>query len=308
MFRVSPIARLLGLAAAASALTMLAGCAQAAPAASDSAAGPVSVVASTDVYGNIASAIGGRAVRVTSIIDDPSKDPHDYEATVRDRLAVSRARIVIVNGAGYDDFMTTLLKADAGSHATVLNAATISGKKDVDAPSFNPHLWYDFPTVRAVVGRLSAALAEADPAHSADFARNRARFLGRLDALARTEAGIKTRHAGQPVAMTEPVPGYLLAACGLVDKTPPAFSHAVQEGTDVAPEALQQMFDLFTGHRIRLLAYNDQAPSPQADQAVAVARANGIPVVTVSETLPKNTDYLTWMSDNLAHVEAALER
>ncbi|HYP73588.1 MAG TPA: zinc ABC transporter substrate-binding protein, partial [Microbacterium sp.] len=92
---------------AASALA-LAGCAaSASPAASD---GKIAVVASTNVYGDIAAAIGGDLVDVTSIIDSVAQDPHSYEASARDQLTVSRADLIIENGGGYDAFMDTLIE------------------------------------------------------------------------------------------------------------------------------------------------------------------------------------------------------
>src|SRR4051812_24567604 len=86
----------------------------------------VHVVASTDVYGDLVATIGGDRVEVTSVIDDPSADPHSYEANVRTQLAVSRADLVVENGGGYDDFMDTLLSA-TGADPTVLNAVEVAG-------------------------------------------------------------------------------------------------------------------------------------------------------------------------------------
>src|ERR1700754_5216056 len=62
---------------------------------------PVSVVASTNVYGDIAKQIGGDKVKVTSIISDPSQDPHSYEANTQTQLELSKAKVVIENGGGY---------------------------------------------------------------------------------------------------------------------------------------------------------------------------------------------------------------
>src|SRR5690554_5707125 len=106
---------LAGLAIAALALS---GCA--ASPASDTIAEPIAVVAVTDAYGSIAETIGGERVAVTSLISGPAKDPHDYEATARDQLVVSRAHLVIVNGGGYDDFMARLLDT---STAVVIDAS-----------------------------------------------------------------------------------------------------------------------------------------------------------------------------------------
>src|SRR5690349_16360185 len=103
---------------AASAL-VLAGC-SAAPAADD---GRVQVVASTNVYGSLAAQVGGDRVDVTSLIDSASKDPHSYEGSARDRLAVQHADLIIENGGGYDAFMEQLR---GGSDAVTITAAEFS--------------------------------------------------------------------------------------------------------------------------------------------------------------------------------------
>ena len=86
----------------------------------------IQVVASTSVYGDIARAIGGEAVSVTSLISDAAQDPHSYEASARDQLALSHADVVIENGGGYDDFVTTLLKGTDNADATVSARTTRS--------------------------------------------------------------------------------------------------------------------------------------------------------------------------------------
>ena len=58
-----------------------------------STGGPLTVVASTNVYGDIVKTIGGTTVRVISIIDNPAKDPHEYEADAQTQLALSKAQL-----------------------------------------------------------------------------------------------------------------------------------------------------------------------------------------------------------------------
>src|SRR5690349_17989868 len=84
--------------------------------------GTLRIVASTDVWGDVAAAVAGPHARVTSIITDPSADPHEYEASARTRLEVSRADVVVENGGGYDDFMHRLV---SGTKATVVDAVDV---------------------------------------------------------------------------------------------------------------------------------------------------------------------------------------
>ncbi|MGH1524816.1 metal ABC transporter solute-binding protein, Zn/Mn family [Leifsonia sp. L25] len=289
------------LALAAATVAALTGC----TAGSSSDDGKVRVVTSTNVYSDIASTIAGGAVDVTALMTDPAQDPHSFEASAQSQLAVSKADILIENGGGYDDFMTTLRTGAKNAKATVLNVVDISGKK-AQGGDLNEHVWYDFPTIQKFTTALTDALSKADPAQKATFAKNAATFSGKLAALQSREAELKATYAGAGVAVTEPVPLYLLESSGLVDKTPEKFRAAIESGTDVSPLVLHQTLALFSGHKVRLLVYNEQTSGPETARVLAAAKAADIPVVPVTETLPKGKDYVSWMNANLDAVGAAL--
>lgn len=288
------------LAAAMAVVLLIAGCAS-------SAAGPpgsISVVASTNVWGGVAQALAGRfsggKVQITSIISDPAADPHSYEASARDELAIKRADLVIENGGGYDDFMDRLRDA-SGTGARVINAVDVGALR-----SDNEHVWYDFPTVAEVAARIGAFLVAHDRAHAATYRANARAFIRELHALEAHEARIKAHNAGAGVAITEPVPLYMLSACGLVNRTSTAFSQAVEEETDVPPRVLQETLGLFSAHQVEALVYNAQTGGAATDQVVSAAKAAGVPVVPVTETRPSGTTYLGWMRANLDALAAAL--
>ncbi len=287
-------------------LLALAGCS--AEAASGTDDGRVRVVASTDVWGDVVRQVGGPDVLVDSLIDDPSQDPHDFQADARDQLAVSRARLVVVNGGGYDDFLTQLLTNAPASTATVDAAAASGLDRSPRTAGFNEHLWYDVPAVAAVADRIAAELGRVDPAHATTFRARAERFRAELAGLQRTEADIRRTAAGKSVAITEPVPLYMTAALGLVNRTPPAFSEAVEEGGDVAPAVLRAQLALLSGHRVAVLAYNEQTAGATTDQVLAAAKAADVPVVGVRETLPDGMGYVEWMQHDLAALRAAVAR
>ena len=101
----------------------------------DAASGALQVVTSTNVYGDIVEAVGGDHVEVTAIVDSLSQDPHSYEATVQDKLAVSKADLLVENGGGYDPFLHTLADSVDMDHEYVLSAVDIAGL----APEEEPH-------------------------------------------------------------------------------------------------------------------------------------------------------------------------
>jgi zinc/manganese transport system substrate-binding protein len=270
--------------------------------------GRIRVVASTDVWGDVVAQIGGSAVQVDPLIHDPNRDPHEYQADARDQLAVARAQLVVVNGGGYDDFLTQLLR-HAPSSARVVNAAKSSGL-DLHPASgeFNEHLWYDLPAVAKIAGVVADELSTVRPSKAATFRSRLKAFRARIAALESTEASIKATSAGEGVAITEPVPLAMTEALGLVNRTPAAFSAAVEAGNDVAPAVLREQLALFSEHRVAVLAYNAQTTGPTTERVLAAAKAAGVPAVGVRETLPDGLDYLQWMRHDLAALRSALRR
>lgn len=277
------------------------------PSVGSTASSVLNVVASTNVYGDIVRQIGQDHVRVTSIITDPDADPHSYEANTQNQLELSHADLVIENGGGYDDFIDTMLKSANNSSVKVLNAVDISGKTAPNGSELNEHVWYDFPTMERLTDQIVSALSADDGSNAAVFEANGAVFKQKLNGFESMEASIKAAHGGEGVAITEPVPLYMLEACGLDNLTPEDFSEAVEEGTDVSPIVLKDTLDLFDNKEVKLLAYNEQTSGPETEQVLKAAKANDVPVVPVTETLPSGEGYLTWMDNNLSAIRSALD-
>ncbi len=297
----------LPLVAGAAAL-VLTGCATSSSGSgSGSDDGTVRVVASTNVYGSIAKTVGGDDVEVTSILDDPSQDPHSFESSARTQLAVSRADLLIENGGGYDDFMTTLAKA-SGTKADTIDVVELSGLDAGGDAEFNEHVFYDYPTMVKLVADVEQRLTKLDSAQADTFERNAKALTSKLDDLESQTAAAKEEVDGQKVSYTEPVPGYLFDAMGLDNVTPEAFSEAIEEGDDVPPAALNDTLRLFSEKQVKLLAYNEQTSSPETEQVKQAADQAGIPVVGVTETLPKGEDYVSWQQANIDAIQGALTK
>lgn len=297
----------LPLVAGAAALA-LTGCASSSssPSSSDDG-GVVTVVASTNVYGSIVETIGGDRVDVTSILDDPSQDPHSFESSAKTQLAVSKADLLIENGGGYDDFMTTLAKS-SNTKADTINVVDLSGLDTGGSDEFNEHVFYSYPTMVKLVADVADRLGELDSADESTFQQNADALTEKLQDLESQTAAVKKTVDGDAVAYTEPVPGYLFDAMGLDNVTPDDFSEAIEEGDDVPPAALNATLKLFTSGEAKLLAYNEQTSSPETEQVQQAAEDADVPVVGVTETLPKGEDYVSWQQANIDAVKAALTK
>ncbi len=287
--------------------------------------GRLAIVASTDVYGDIAARIAGDAADVTSIITSAAQDPHSYEASAQDQLAISDADLVVRNGGGYDPFVDSLIDASGNGDVVLLDAVDISGLSPDDdhaaeeseehaadeddhghIEGFNEHVWYSFEAMDALAAELAAQLGDLDAANADAYQANYEGFAADLGALEERAHDLHEGFEGTGVAITEPVPLYLLAELGLDNKTPDEFSEAIEEGSDVPPLVLDETRQLFTSGAVALLAYNEQTAGAETEEVRAAAEAAGIPVVEFTETLPDGADYLSWMTDNLEAVATAL--
>ncbi|MEO5834355.1 MAG: zinc ABC transporter substrate-binding protein [Nakamurella sp.] len=291
---------------------LLAGCSSGGPTAdpaADAAAGttaaPLSVVASTNVWASVAQAVGGDAVSVTSVLDDPNTDPHSFEASPRVKLAMSKAALVIVNGGGYDDWAVSTVES-LDPVPTVIDATSSSGL-DSSVEGFNEHVFYDLTAVAAVADAIAGELGTADPAQAGTFTANAATFTASLRGLEDELRALGARYPDTKVVATEPVPGYLIQTLGFTDVTPPSFSAAVEAQSEVSVKDLADTEGLLTSGTATLLFDNVQTGGPVTDRLVAAAESAGVGVVGVSEMIPAGVpDYLTWMRGNLAGVATAL--
>ncbi len=272
---------------------------------STGAGGKLDVVAAENTYGDIASQIGGSHVSVTSILTSPSADPHLFDPGASTGLAVAGAKVVLQNGLGYDAFMTRLEDAAPSKNRVVVTMADVLGVQGKDA---NPHLWYDVPRLDRIATAIAAAFARADPSHAVVYRRGLHRFERSLAPLRHEVATIRARFGGVPVAYTEPVPGYLVAAAGLRNLAPDSFTRLIEEGTEPSPSAIAAMNTLVSDHRVRVLLYNSQAVSPITARLRAAAQRAGTPVVPVSETLPPHLTFQQWQLGQARALAAALAR
>ena len=286
----------------------LAGCDSGGPIGTASAGGRLRVVAAENFWGSIASRLGGDRVAVRSIVVNPSADPHSYEPTASDARTIAGARMAIVNGIGYDNWAPRLLEASGGegdgSDRLVLNVGEALGLKDGD----NPHQWYAPASVKKVVAGIVADYDRLDPADAAYFAEREKAFetksLARYDEL---RAQIRAKYGGTPVGCSESIFRPLGEDLGLKLETPYGFTKAIAEGTDVTAQDKRTVDEQAADRRVKVWVFNSQNVTPDVRRVNEIARARGIPIVTVTETLsPASDTFEQWQVAQLEGLLRAL--
>jgi zinc/manganese transport system substrate-binding protein len=265
----------------------------------------IAVLGAENFYADLLAQIGGDRVTVSSILNDPNADPHEFEASAETAKLVADARLVIVNDLGYDDFMQKLIAGSTRPERVVLNVQAILKKADGE----NAHLWYDPRTMPAVADAAVVALSKLDPAGAGYFSAQKAKYLAAIKPIDDKIAALKAKFSGTPIAFTEPVAEYQTEAIGLKLLTPEGFMRAIEQSVDPAPADVAAERDLLTGKKVRVLLYNSQVTSPLTKGIQDLAVKNGIPVVGVAETIPPQyKTYQEWMLGQLADLEKALAK
>jgi ABC-type Zn uptake system ZnuABC Zn-binding protein ZnuA len=150
------------------------------------APGALRVVTTTTILADLVREVGGERVDVVSLVP-PGGEVHTFDPRPADLQRVTRAEVILANGLGLDDWLTTLAD-DAGASAPVVRLGEdlpgvtyLAG--DHDGEAANPHLWLNVAYAAKYVDRIEAALAAADPADAGAYGEAAAAYRARLAAL-----------------------------------------------------------------------------------------------------------------------------
>ena len=259
--------------------------------------GPIKIVASTNVWGDIAYQIAGEEATVTALIDNVNQDPHSFEASARDQLAVQDADIVIMNGGGYDDFVEQMVEADE-TPAILINAYVASG----DDNTRNEHIWYSASQVKDVGNVIFSALETVDRNGTPTYESNLAEFEAQISLIEIRTSEIASAWGGEKVFATEPLIYYLLQDTGMVDITPGEFSEAIEEERDVAPAVMLEAKEALK--QAKFVAVNSSTSTAQIEELLSSYPSAAY---AFGELLPQDPDTGEYSGDYFEMMTSALD-
>jgi ABC-type Zn uptake system ZnuABC Zn-binding protein ZnuA len=236
----------------------------------------VQVVATTTVFADLVSEVGGDRVSVRSLVP-AGGEPHTFDPRPSDVTAFVEADLVVMNGLGLDDWAVDLV-SEAGSQAPVLRLAEdLAGADyiaDKEEGGTNPHLWLNVVYAIGYVDRIAAALAEVDPDGAESYSQRAEDFgaeLAELDAFVRDELAsipsgrrrVVSFHAAFPYFAS----AYGLEIVGTVVEAP---------GQDPSAGQVAALIDAIRASGARAILSEDQFPSELVEQ---IAAETGVAVV-----------------------------
>lgn len=269
-------------------------------------ASTITVAASINAWGSILAQLGGDRVHAVSLITNPDTDPHSYEPTPADGRTIAEAQLFVENGIGYDSWADKALAASPNSSRVVLNVGTLVGVAD----GGNPHRWYSPSDVAKVADAITADLKKIDAKDASYFDAQRKAFDAQGMATYHSLISeIRAKYSGVKVGASESIFAPLADALGLDLVTPPSFLKAISEGTDPSPADKTTIDRQIANREINVYVYNTQNSTPDVAAQVAAAKAKGIPVTGVTETLsPANATFEAWQVAQLEALATALHQ
>jgi zinc/manganese transport system substrate-binding protein len=221
-----------------------------------SAADKIRVVASFSILGDMVARVAGDRAEVLVLVG-PDGDAHAFEPLPSDAKKLSRSKLVIVNGLGFDGWMDRLVSASGYKGPVVVASKGVEPRTMVEEGSPNgetvtdPHAWQDLSNGIVYVTNIVEALAAADPANAAHYRAEGERYISQLRAL---DADIRQQIAKVPadkrrVITSHDAFGYFAGAYGV------EFLAAEGLSTESEPSAteLARMIDQIKRERIKTL-------------------------------------------------------
>ncbi|WP_283621731.1 metal ABC transporter solute-binding protein, Zn/Mn family [Limosilactobacillus avium] len=255
---------------------------------------PVRVVTSLNFYGEVAQQVAGKYGQVTSVINNASIDPHDYQPSTQQSQLMGKANLVIQNGLGYDHWLTKMTQASGNRDLRVIDVGRqVAGER----AGANEHVWYQPNTMKKLAKKLANQYSRMDPGHSGYYHRQARKYLKSLQPLdkeiARVKQGVGQQRA---VAVSEPVFDYALNNLGyqVVDNH---FAKATEDGNDPSPQDVKDLQDAIINHRIAFFVENAQSDDHVINNMVQLAHKYDVPVLKVTESKPNGKTYQQWMID-----------
>lgn len=279
--------------------------------------GKIKVVASLDSYGEMAKAALGNQGSVTSIMDKPDMDPHEFEPTSADAKIYQKANVIISNGGGFDNWSVNFAKQN--NDAQAINLAKLydfEGEHDHDKAEEhdhdedsvgNEHFWYKTDVATRLSKQLVKTYSKLEPSKQAYFQKNADKYLATLDDVKQMQQQVKQDLQGKNVMATEPVFDNTLIDLG-ANVLNQSFSKAVNEHQDPTPEDIRNWNAAIDAGEVSVVIYNPQSTGKLAKQAMAYAKEHGVPVVQATEKKPAGKTYAEWQYDQLKALDEALKK
>lgn len=245
----------------------------------------------------ISQRIGGKLVKVTQITPG-GVEPHDYEPTPQDLVAIQNSKVFIRNGYGIDTWADNIPGIQATSKIEVMNS---------DAKIQDPHVWLNPVNMESEVAVIREAFIQADPVNKPAYILNAAGLINDLKGIdleyknglmeCQVKQIITSHNAFNYMAKHYGFEG--LAIAGLSPDEEPA------------PKSLADLSNIAKKNNIKYIFFETLASPKLADTIAKEIGAKSLilnPIEGITtEDAAQGKDYLVLMQENLKNLRIAMQ-
>jgi len=264
----------------------------------------IPVVASFSIIGDFVRQVGGDRVSVTTIVG-PDGDAHVYEPSPADGRRIAQARLIFVNGLGFEGWLDRLIKSAKSKGEVVTLGKGVAARKDEEGQ--DPHAWQDVANAKVYVEAIREALMAADPEGAQTYKANADAYLAKLDAL---DAEIQQAIAAVPkerrrVVSTHDAFGYFAARYGVEFIAP----QGVSTEAEVSARDVARIIDAVRAHKVSAV-FTENVADPRLAKRIASetgARMGGtLYSDALSDAKGGGATYIDMMRHNVKELAKAL--
>jgi len=285
------------------------------PPANSGPGGKVQVITSFRPFTLLVEPIGGDHITITQILP-PGADPHEYEPSPKDAVALKNGRIFFYGGPSLEPWAADLAASSNPDIKLVTFADAVPGPvydqmksqyKDFPDLTRDPHLWLSPRLAKYYAAFVTRQLSETDPGNATDYQDNAAVFEKRLEQLDSDYTAGFSDCTTRTFLSSHSFLDYIAATYNLtqipIAGTSPDAQPSVKQMAAVIEKA--------KAHNVRgILVEPDEAE----DLSKAISAELNLPVYsfTTMEVLPPgpltvgDTDYVAIMENNLQEMRKAM--
>lgn len=292
-FHFSPLA---AIAATALAGSVLAGCSSEGNDASDS-----DMIATTNVWADVASAVTGEDV--DAIITGDAVDPHHYEPSAKDLSRIKGADTVVANGGAYDAALYTAAEQDRIIYAIPLLDEHEAHEHDHDHEHDHEHA-HDHDHMPDSLDELEHAwfapekvlqvaedIADRTGGDASDVKQRIGEIQSKLNAVPHVHIG-----------MTETIAAGLVWGTELHDITPEEYVKASLNHQEPSASAVAAFLEQIERGELDMLFVNPQSTNSATQRLADAAKAHNVPVVEIRETPPAGQNFLDYFEEIVGQI------
>jgi zinc/manganese transport system substrate-binding protein/zinc transport system substrate-binding protein/manganese/iron transport system substrate-binding protein len=271
------------------------------------AAAPLNVVVTVPVLKDFAEQVGGRHVRVRSLLRG-TENEHTYSPKPSDLIAVRNADVFIEIGMGLEVWVEALVRNAGNTRMLRVTASEGLGRLDGETPdrrrrsSGNPHVWLDPENAKVMVTRIAEAFARVDPTHAHDYRTNQVRYLRDIDTVASELVARVQRLRDRRIVVHHPAWPYFARRFGLEI----AGEIVTQSGAEPSAHHLKALMTRIREAGIRVIVSEPQLNQKLAHMLAVESGARVAVLTAMPGGLPGTDTYLEMLRYNVAALEQAL--